>query len=160
MLLVSPPEDAVVSWSVLSGQPVADCLDYYLDFHRKLLPNAPWFLVVTPGELMTQFDQVMEIFNLHFQTSYAAPDVCANNSLLWEDMALVRPGSAPGELRLARAPKISGARKDARQFLHSTPALRRKLDAARELYVAFVPGNRRAPVPPLNVTTRHLPTLA
>jgi hypothetical protein len=161
MLLVSPPEEAVVSWAILSNRAPGDCLDYYLDFHGQLKPNAPWLFVVTPGELMTQFETVMEIFNLHFQTNYAAPGPDAIELFAARGPARLFPDSAPAELRVARpAAKGGSARRELRECLLASPRLRRKLEVARQLYAEFVPGNRKVPVPPLNLTTRHLPTMA
>jgi hypothetical protein len=161
MLLVSPPEEAVVSLAILSNGAPGDCLDYYLDFHGKLKPNAPWLFVVTPAELMAQFETVVEIFNLHFQTNYAAPDPRVVERFAARQPARIRPDSAPAELRVARpVAKGGGARQELRRRLQESPRLRRRLEAARQLYVEFVPGNRKVPLPPLNLTTRHLPTMA
>ena len=161
MLLVSPPEEAVVSWAILSHGAPGDCLDFYLDFHRKLKPNAQWLFVVTPGELMSQFETVMEIFNLHFQTSYAAPGPGAVEHFAARESTPVRPDTATAELRVVRPlAKGGGARQELRRRIQESPRLRRKLELARQLYTEFVPGNRKVPLPPLNLTTRHLPTMA
>ena len=161
MLLVSPPDEAVVSWTILSRGAPGDCLDYYLDFHHKLRANAPWLFIVTPGELMSQFDTVMEIFNLHFQTNYAAPEPGAVEKFKTREGARIQPDSAHAELRIERlVPKGSGVRQELRRRMEESPRLRSKLEMARHLYKEFVPANRKVPMPPLNLTTRHLPTMA
>lgn len=162
MLLISRPEDAIVSGAIISNTSLSECLDYYNDFHRLLLPNAPWLFMVTIEELVTQFPTVIEAFNLHFQTNYIAPDGNFAAALSPSGPA-PSPASPPaaGELRVSR-PLVSkpSLRRELRERLREIPALRRKLERARQLYSAFVPGGRRIIVPSLDLTTRHLPSLA
>jgi hypothetical protein len=47
-----------------------------------------------------------------------------------------------------------------RRQLRETPSLKRKLDYARRLHGEFIPGARCSPAAPLDITTRHLPSMA
>jgi hypothetical protein len=160
IFLVRQPADAVISWAILSNRSLAECLDYYNDFHRVLSLHATWLFVAPFEEVMTQFATVIDAFNLHYRTNYAAP---AQNpaAVLAASAQPQRSNGSASELRVSRpAPTPSSLKHELRQRLHETPRLCRKLDRARELYSAFVPGGRRALVPKLNLSTRHLPSLA
>jgi hypothetical protein len=157
MLLISRPEDAVVSGAIISNTSLSECLDYYNDFHRLLRPNAPWLFVVTTEELVTQLARVIESFNLHYRTNYLAPDVVFPAA----EAGAPPPAAVVGELRVSRpASGKRSLRRELRERLRETPSLRRKLERARQLYSAFVPRGSGIHVPSLDLTTRHLPTLA
>ena len=161
MLLISRPEDAVVSGAIISNTSLSECLDYYNDFHRLLRPNAPWLFVVTTEELVTQFARVIESFNLHYRTNYIAPDENFTTPISMSPQALPSPAAIAVELRVSRpASGKPSLRRELRERLRETPALRRKLERARRLYSAFVPRGSGIHVPSLDLTTRHLPTLA
>jgi hypothetical protein len=117
--------------------------------------------IVTFEELVSQFDAAMDCFNIHFHTNYAAPAESPAARFSTAEAPAMKKAATPGELRVSRpTPSRSSARKELRQRLHDTPSLQRKLARARKLYSVFVPGTRRVPVLPLNLTTRHLPSLA
>ncbi|HWY77937.1 MAG TPA: hypothetical protein VN281_20145 [Verrucomicrobiae bacterium] len=161
ILLVRQPADAAVSHAILSNRDLADCLDYYNDFHRILSPHASWLFVVTFEEIMTQFATVIDGFNLHYRTAYLAPAQNPAAFLAASTPGATAPEASSHELRVVRpAASHSSLKQELRQRLHENPVLRRKLEHARQLYSAFVPGGRRTPIPKLSLSTRHLPSLA
>ncbi len=161
LLLVRQPADAVISQAILSNADLGDCLDYYNDFHRVLSPHASWLFVVTFEEIMTQFATVIEGFNLHYRTAYVAPTQNPAAFLAAGGSTQPRPEASGNELRVARpAANPSSLKQELRRRLHESRDLSRKLEHARQLYSAFIPSGRRTPIPKLNVSTRHLPSLA
>src|SRR5262249_38204065 len=154
-------EDAVIAQAALSGNGLAECLDYYNDFHRALLPDAPWLFVVSFEELIANVKSVTETFNLHFGTGFTAPARSPAARFAAQENPDVRRKKRSGEIRLQKPvnPK-SGLRQQLRRQLAETPALQRKLVRARELYTVFAPVTPGVPVQPLDLTTRNLPALA
>src|SRR3954463_12597754 len=70
------PEDSVVSWTIFwRGQhELADSLDYYIDFHRALLPYREKIFVAVFERIIHEFESVMRQFNSRFGTDYAEPE--------------------------------------------------------------------------------------
>lgn len=52
ILTLRSPRDAVVSWSLYTHQSLRDCLHYYIDFHRVLLPYRKK-MIIAPFENIT-----------------------------------------------------------------------------------------------------------
>jgi hypothetical protein len=52
ILTLRSPRDAVVSWSLYTRHSLRDCLHYYIDFHRVLLPYRKK-LIIAPFENIT-----------------------------------------------------------------------------------------------------------
>ena len=160
IFLVRQPADAVISWTILSNRNLGECLDYYNDFHRALAPQAPWLFVVPFDEAMSRFATVIEGFNVHYHTNYSTPAQNPAAFLATEGESQPRPEPAVRELRIIRPVAAhSDLKQELRLRLHESPRLRRKLERARQFHLAFVPGGRTR-VPQLNVSTRHLPSLA
>jgi hypothetical protein len=160
IFVIRQPADAAISAAILSGRRLGESLDYYNDFHRVMAPQASWMFVVPFEDIMTQCATVIESFNLHYRTEYAAP---AQNpaARLATKPSEPQPDGAVRELRVARPSLISSNLKyQLRQQLHESPALRRKLEHARKYYSAFLLGERRTKLPNFNVSTRHLPSMA
>src|SRR5579863_3466138 len=59
MLLLRKPEDAALSWAIFWQECIGECLDYYVDFHRTLLPYVPDLFIVQFDEAITRFDAVV-----------------------------------------------------------------------------------------------------
>lgn len=161
IFLIRQPADAVISSAILSNCSLRESLDYYNDFHRVMAPQASWLFVVPFEDVMTQCATVIESFNLHYRTDYAAPAQNPAARLAAAVPSAPEPEVAVRELRVARPSLISSDRKhELRRLLHESPALRRKLEHARRYYSAFLLGERRTKVPTFNVSTRHLPSMA
>jgi len=162
IFLIRQPADAAISAAILANCSLGESLDYYNDFHRVMAPQASWMFVAPFEDIMAQCATVIESFNLHYRTNYAAP---AQNPAA--RLYAAGPSSAPQpegavrELRVARpSPICSGLKNEMRQRLHESPALRRKLEQARKYYSTFLLGERRTKLPNFNVSTRHLPSMA
>jgi hypothetical protein len=161
IFLIRQPADAVISAAILSNRGVGESLDYYNDFHRVLAPQASWLFVVPFEDIMTQCATVIESFNLHYRTNYAAPAQNPGARLSAAVQLTPQPEVAVRELRVARpSPIFSDRKHELRRRLHESLALRRKLERARKYYSAFLAGERRTKVPTFNVSTRHLPSMA
>jgi hypothetical protein len=160
IFLIRQPADAVISAAILSSCSLGESLDYYNDFHRVMAPQASWMFVVPFEDIMTQCATVVESFNLHYRTEYAAPAQNPAARLATRPTA-PQPEGDVRELRVARPSAISSDLKhQLRTRLHESPALRRKLEHARRYYSAFLLGERRTKLPNFNVSTRHLPSMA
>ncbi len=161
IFLIRQPADAVISAAILSNRSLGECLDYYNDFHRVMAPQASWLYVVPFEEIMTQFATVIEAFNIHYRTNYAAPAQNPAARLSAAGPSPSQPEVAVRELRVARpSAACSSLKQELRQRLHESPAHRRKLEQARKYYSAFAGGERRAKIAPFDISTRHLPSLA
>jgi hypothetical protein len=161
IFLIRQPADAVISAAMLTGSRLGDCLDYYNDFHRVMAPQASWLYVVAFDDIMTQFATVIEAFNVHYRSNYAAPAQNPASQLASGKEIPTQPENAVRELRVARtSSNLSGLKQELRQRLHESPKLRRKLEQARKYYAAFAGPEARTKAAQLNVSTRHLPSLA
>ncbi|HXD00448.1 MAG TPA: hypothetical protein VN048_13985 [Verrucomicrobiae bacterium] len=161
IFLIRQPADAAISSAILSNSSLGESLDYYNDFHRVMAPQASWMFVAPFEDIMTQCATVIESFNLHYRTNYAAPAQNPAARLATAKPSAPQPEGAVRELRVARPSPISSSLKnEMRQHLHESPALRRKLEQARKYYSAFLQGERRTKLPNFNVSTRHLPSMA
>ncbi len=138
IFLIREPEDAVISWTILWGGHLEESLNYYLDFHRALLPHVSRLLVATFEMVTADFGAVTERFNQRFGTHYAAfrhapaavtecfSRIDKTSPLSGSELGVCRPS----EKRAKMKPKL-------RQQLRETPALIRKLEMANERYAAF-----------------------
>ena len=141
MLMVRKPEDAVLSWVVFWKERVANCLDYYLDFHRALLPYLPRLFIAQFEEVTSQFDQVVIRFNQAFGTDYAPlvhnADTVSRCFAEMEQEQIGRRGFVD-EMRVPRpSPDRAELKTAARKFLRESPGLAGKLQTANELYRVF-----------------------
>jgi hypothetical protein len=161
IFLIRQPADAVISAAILCNRNLGECLDYYNDFHRVMAPQASWLYVVPFDEIMTQCATVIEGFNVHYRTNYAAPAQNLAGRLSATEPSPSQPEGAIRELKLARPSTVCPSLKqELRQRLHESAANRRKLEQARQYYSAFAGGERRTKSTPFNVSTQHLPSLA
>jgi PAS domain S-box-containing protein len=138
LFLIREPEDAVISWAILWGGYLEESLDYYIDFHRALLPEVPRLFVATFDLITRDFGAVVEAFNQHFGTRYAAPTPGAESTkevfsrlettalLSGNELTVCRPSAKRAQLK----PEL-------RRRLRENPELIRKLELANELYAAF-----------------------
>jgi hypothetical protein len=137
------PEDSVISWTIFwRGQhELADSLDYYIDFHRALLPYREKIFVAVFEQIIHEFDSVMREFNGRFGTDYAEPEPSQRAAdarmAIIEDRFRGADGvinehmvSRPSEKRA----KLKGS---LLAQLHESKVLRRKLGVADELYREF-----------------------
>lgn len=160
IFLIRQPAEAVISAAILSGSSLGECLDYYNDFHRVMAPQATWLYVVPFDEIMTQFATVIEAFNVHYRTSYAAPAQNPVARIGGAGSLKPQPEVVARELRVARPSSISSSvKQELRQRLHDSARLRRKLELARKYYAAFAGAERRNKATSFDVSTRHLPSL-
>ena len=72
MLMLRKPEDATLSWAIFWRDHVGDCLDYYVDFHRPLLPYLSSLFIAPFEEVTSRFDAVVSRFNRTFATRFEA----------------------------------------------------------------------------------------
>lgn len=162
MLLVRKPEDAVLSWAIFWHERIGGCLDYYIDFHRALLPRRDDLFVVGFEEVTAGFDAVMTRFNRTFETSFAV--MVHDEQSLAHCFALMDRDQVAwrGFVDEMRVPRPSASRAECkqqiRQTLRDSPALLRKLQTANSLYNAFRPAGAMAESPTANIATQQLPT--
>jgi hypothetical protein len=142
LLLVRPPHEAVVSWAIYHHRSVEDCLDYYIDFHRTLLPYCKDVYVVTFDDLTADPAAVLERFartqNLAAKP-HASPSLVASTLAAMDAMphSLGDEGE-PNELRVSRPSAFRSARKDRlREALDHCASLTPKLWRAEKLYETF-----------------------
>ncbi len=137
------PEDSVISWTIFwRGQhELADSLDYYIDFHRALLPYREKIFVAVFERIIHEFESVMRQFNSRFGTDYAEPEPSQRTAdarmAIIEDRFRGADGvinehmvSRPSEKRA----KLKGS---LLAQLHGSKALTKKLGVADELYREF-----------------------
>lgn len=164
MLMMRRPEDAVLSWAIFWQVRVDICLDYYLDFHRALLPHVPDLFLARFEEVTTRFDEVIQRFNRHFGTNYTpmmhdAETLARCHAEM--DRELIEWRGFVDEMRIPRpSPQRAAVKRDVAQRLRESPALARKLETANELYRAFAPAISRPQPDPLRVATVRLPTFS
>jgi len=63
LVLIRTPEDAILSFRIFSGNPVARCLDFYVNLNRNILALEKPFLVADFSEATTDFNRVVEKLN-------------------------------------------------------------------------------------------------
>ncbi len=155
ILLIRPPIDAAVSWTIFwDGQiRLADAPDYYLDFHRALLPFRAELFVATFGQVTQHFSRVIQRFNRHFRTDYASlpsDDASVHRCFCFaEERARSRDGSIC-ELTVSRpSEQRSVMKSNLIESVQASATLVRKLEAANQLYAVFCSNafDDRPPVP-------------
>jgi hypothetical protein len=134
LFLIRKPEDAAISWAIYWNSPVEPCLDYYIDFHRILLPYASKMYVASFEEVTTDFDGLIRQFNTSLNTRYGLPGYEAgvvfsrieeesrNHKGELNELQICRPSLRRAELKEGLVRGLS----------HGTTA--RKLEKARDLY--------------------------
>ena len=120
------------------------CLDYFIDFHRTLLPYAPKMFVARFEVVTTDFEGLILQFNARMNANYGLPrfDDRAIFSRIEEElrdqegkvreMQVCRPSPKRAELKAVLAKELDSC------------ATAKKLDKARELYVTLVQNNAKA----------------
>lgn len=162
MLMLRKPEDAVVSWALFWRSCIAECLDYYVDFHRPLLRHLPELFVAHFDQAITGFDSLVESFNAKFGTNLHPPR--HNSQTLTEcfaemDQDMISWRGFLDEMRVPRpSTERAALRRQVRQELRQSPALSRRLQAAHDLYLAFAPPDSKPAPKPLAAGTQQLPT--
>lgn len=160
MLLVRKPEDAAVSWAVFWNLSVGSCLDYYIDFHRALLPHAKKAFLARFEEVTGDFGSLVERFNQRFGTHYSPSDRDAGNifSLIaaetdWRDPELNHrrhcfPSSERDRMKAIVVKDLTGSGKNIK-----------RLNKARALYLAIAGTSASRAKTRLNPGTRQLPAM-
>lgn len=138
IFLIRKPDDAVISWAIVWGGYLEESLDYYIDFHRALLPYVSRLFVATFDMVTEDLGAVIGAFNVRFGTQYSPPppgvegtsEVFArieqNSPLSGDEMTICRPSEKRVDLK-----------QQLRQQLRENPVLIQKLEAATALYAAF-----------------------
>lgn len=154
----------MLSWSIFWQDGVESCLDYYLDFHRALLPYQPELFLARFEDVTTRFDEVIKRFNRHFGTNYI-PVVHDAETLARcyaeMDRDQIEWRGFVDEMRIPRpSPERAVIKREVALRLRESPALARKMEIANDLYRAFVPVPSRAQPEPLRAATGRLPTFS
>jgi hypothetical protein len=143
IFLVREPANSVVSWTIFwQGRwNLEDALDYYVDFHRALLPYRLQLFIASFEEVTNRFDLVVQNCNARFGTSFAAlaPSDCTSDRCfsLVEDWFRGPDGSVD-ELVVARpSDHRAGLKAKLVEDLRNSPKLARKLAAAEQMYSNF-----------------------
>jgi hypothetical protein len=107
MLLLRRPAEAVVSWTIFwEGRiELEDALDYYLDFHRALLPFCSHLFVASFEEVTRDFNTVLGQFNQRFGTFYLGlpkDEVTANRCTSYIEDWFRSPDGSVNEFRVPR----------------------------------------------------------
>ena len=71
IFLIRQPEEAVLSWTILWRGYLEETLEYYIDFHRALLPHASRLFIATFDMVTNDFGAVIEQFNRRYGSRYA-----------------------------------------------------------------------------------------
>lgn len=160
ILLIRKPEDAAVSWAVFWNLSVGSCLDYYIDFHRALLPHAKKAFLACFEDVTGDFGSVVGQFNQRFGTQYNPPDRDAGSifSLIaaetdWRDPELNRrrlcfPSAERDRMKAALTKDLTASGKNTK-----------RLNKARALYLTIARTQAGHAKTRLNPGTRQLPAL-
>lgn len=158
MLLIRKPEDAVVSWAIFWEESLGPCLDYYIDFHRALLPNAERAFKARFEDVTRDFGGLIHKFNQRFGTDFRPPDHDSEAifSLIkaetnWHDPELDR--------RRICCPSADRVRMKAQLMkeLTASSKMTRGLDKARKLYYAIAGNEQFRGKAGVTCDTRQLP---
>jgi hypothetical protein len=143
IFLIRRPMDPVISWTIFfQGQlNLEDSLQYYIDFHKAMLPYRQQLFVSSFESTINDFPQVLRAFNSRFGTNYAAPaldqktaDECLTKV---EDWLRASDGSV-NELIVSRpSPKRAGLKAGLLGTLQESRSLSRKLKIAEALFEEF-----------------------
>jgi hypothetical protein len=142
MFLLRKPEDAVISWAIFWRMPLKPCLDYYLDFHRALLPYSAQLFVARFELVTVDFPRVIAQFNERFGTQYALPpqgvdSVSACFSMIEDDFK--NPAGEVDELIVCRpSPRRREIKAGMLKELRESRVLSKKIAEAEKLHAAFV----------------------
>jgi hypothetical protein len=107
MLLLRRPAEAVVSWTIFwEGRlRLEDALDYYIDFHRALLPFCSHLFVASFEEITGDFNDVLRRFNQRFGTFYLGlpkDEATANRCISYMEDWFRSPDGSVNELKVPR----------------------------------------------------------
>ncbi len=143
ILLIRRPIESVVSWTIFwEGRlKLGHALDYYLDFHRALMPYKSELFVAAFGETTQDFAQVMLRFNHRFGTQYgcfpAKEDSVDRCLSMVDDLARSADGTI-NEFTVSRpSAKRGKVNAELTKRLQNSERLAPKLKVANELYDTF-----------------------
>jgi hypothetical protein len=146
IFLIRRPVDPVISWTIFfQGQlTLQDSLQYYIDFHRAMLPYREK-LFISPFDLtISHFQKVLQAFNLRFGTNYTSPTLSQKTSddcLARVEDWLRAPDGSINELIVSRpSPKRAAIKASMLETLRESPSLSRKLKMADTLFEEFTGG--------------------
>ena len=143
IFLIRRPVDPVISWTIFfQGQlTLRDSLQYYIDFHRAMLPYREQLFVSPFDSIIHHFPSVLQAFNLRFGTNYAAPapsQQTADDCLARVEDWLRAPDGSINEFIVSRpSSKRAAIKADLLETLQESPSLRRKLKVADALFEQF-----------------------
>jgi hypothetical protein len=148
LLTLRSPRDAVVSWSLYTHQSLRDCLHYYIDFHRVLLPYRKKMIIAPFENITVQPAHVIENFSrrVGLQTCLSETDknnISAIFRLIEEDW---RNGDGSlDEMKVARPSEQRRAAARALQLeLDRSRSIRPVLRHAENLHRKFHEASRPA----------------
>lgn len=144
IFVIRTPRECATSWSLFGGKPVGELLDYYVDFHRVLLPYRDRMLVAAFPQITNDFGQVVEQFGARFGVEVRpfehSPETVERIFARMEARQRVEHQGAVDERTIWRPSSERDALKAtlAREF-ETSAELQGKLRMAEELYAQFVP---------------------
>lgn len=158
ILMMRKPADAAISWAIYWDNPVGLCLDYYIDFHRTLLPYTGKMFIARFEEVTYDFGSLVQQFNQQVGTHYNCPshDPGTVFSLIeaetnWHDPEL-------DSRRICRpSPERARIKALLMKELTTSSKIAKKLDKARRLYYAIAGGQPLLRETGLSHDTKQLP---
>lgn len=143
IFLVREPTDAALSWAIFweGRRTIEYTLEYYLDFHRALLPYRDELFIASFDEATGHFEQLLRRFNSRFGTAYislAVDQSSLNRCVTCVEDWFRAPDGSVNEFTVPRpSPMRAELKAKLFQELRSSPGLLRKLAVANDLYKSF-----------------------
>jgi hypothetical protein len=143
IFLIRRPIDPVISWTIFfQGQlTLHNSLQYYIDFHKAMLPYRQQLFVSSFESTINDFPRVLRAFNSRFGTNYAVPtpgQKTADECLAKVEDWLRAPDGSVNELIVSRpSPKRAAIKAGLLETLQKSRSLSRKLEIADALFEEF-----------------------
>jgi hypothetical protein len=152
IFVIRSPKECASSWALFAGKPVGELLDYFIDFHRVLLPYRDRMLIASFPQITADFGQVVDRFGARFgievrpfeHTSESVERIFGK----MENKQREERHGTVNELTIWRPSAERDALKAqlAREF-ETNAELQEKLRMAEELYARFAPAEAASPEP-------------
>ena len=144
LFLIRKPEDAIMSWAIYWNSPVEPCLDYYIDFHRTLLPYASKLFLASFEAVTSDFEGLIRQFNSRMNANYALPQCPAGTVFSRIEEESRNHKGEVNELQICRPSPRRAELKEKLAIEIKSCVIAKKLEKARELHLTLWQNHSKA----------------
>jgi hypothetical protein len=157
IVLIRNPLDAALSWAIHQNRPIEECIAYWNDYYRILMPIRSHLFVARFEDVTTDFGRVMHAFNDRWGTTFFPFDHTPDNVTYCFKVIENDTRLPSGEIHEAQVSRPSSFRRMVKEAhlrqLANSPFLQEEFTAANDLYESFL--HYRPRPEPRSAANRH-----